>query len=242
MEQTIRCAETGASAFPIHSHKQYEIVCYTDGTGIMTIDDAVYSFCAGTIALIPPGVTHSSVGDGAVRRIFLQGDFTTEIPSTAPLVFQDDNSGDGQLLIRMIHRNRLGNPAYLSALCHAYLQFIAARVQHDDAVHRAVTHVMQTISERCCDSQCDVTTILLESGYAVDYIRSLVKQRVGKTPHALLTEARIQRACFLMETYRNNVPLTQIAEECGYTDYAHFSKTFKSFIGCSPRNFLKSKQ
>ncbi len=235
---SIQCAAMDVSVFPTHSHKKHEILFFVEGTGTLFVDGIAYRFYPGTIALIPPDTTHSSSGDGDVKRLYLQGDFIGELPLEKPVVFHD-NDGEGALLIRMIYDNRFGKPAYLDALCHAYLQFIASRIHYDDATHQAVWRIVHTISENCCDSQCDVTAILQDSGYAVDYIRSLVKQYVGKSPHSLLTESRIQRACFLMETYRKTVSLSWIAEQCGYTDYVHFSKTFKSIMQCSPREFLQ---
>lgn len=234
----VRCASSKITVFPPHTHKHYEIVFFRHGTGTVTIDGSDYPYSPGSVALITPETYHSSVSDGDVERIYLQGDFSAELPLTAPAIFQDD--GEGRTLIELIYRNRFGNINYLHALCHAFLLFVGRHLEQNDAVHRAVQQASQAIADRYCDSQCDVTAILAESGYAVDYIRACFKEFTGKTPHEYLTELRIRHACFLLETYRASLSLSLIAEQCGYTDYVHFSKTFKKVIGISPRKFLKA--
>ena len=76
-----------------------------------------------------------------------------------------------------------------------------------------------------------------ESGYAEDYIRAHFKRITGKTPNEFLSGIRIKRACFLIETYRDSLSLSQISEQCGYTDYVYFSKKFKSVTGMSPKEY-----
>ena len=52
------------------------------------------------------------------------------------------------------------------------------------------------------------------------------------TPHAYIVRRRIEKACFLMET--SPMPLGQIAIECGFADQAHFNRTFRKHLDCSP--------
>ena len=236
--KSVRCASSNFTVFSPHTHKMHEIVFFRRGTGTVTISGTAYPYRAGSIALIPPAAEHSSVADSDVERIYLQGDFSAELPSALPTVF--DSGDEGRTLIELVHRNRFGNENYLHALCHAYLLFIVRHLQQDDAVHRAVQQAAQSIADRYGDSQCDITAILAESGYAVDYIRARFKEIIGKTPHEYLTELRIRHACFLLETYRGILPLSQVAEQSGYTDYVHFSKTFKAAMGISPREYLKT--
>lgn len=46
---------------------------------------------------------------------------------------------------------------------------------------------------------------------------------------------KIHRAIHLMKS--SNRPITEIALECGFFDQSHFTKTFKSLTGCTPRDF-----
>ncbi|GAB2785333.1 hypothetical protein GCM10027040_09180 [Halomonas shantousis] len=57
----------------------------------------------------------------------------------------------------------------------------------------------------------------------------------GQTPHAWLTDRRLEQACRLMGDSRAS--LTEIALACGFGDGAHFSRVFRRRHGCSPREW-----
>ncbi len=52
-------------------------------------------------------------------------------------------------------------------------------------------------------------------------------------------EVRINNACFLIDTYKHLLSLSEIAEKCGYTDYIYFSRRFKQITKVSPRKYLE---
>jgi len=55
---------------------------------------------------------------------------------------------------------------------------------------------------------------------------------LNETPHNYLIRVRIERAQALMRT--SGTPLSQIADECGFADQAHFNKLFRKMVGESP--------
>lgn len=59
----------------------------------------------------------------------------------------------------------------------------------------------------------------------------------GYTPSAFITNLRIESAKRKLIT--DNRPIGQIAEECGYSDIAYFSRTFKKITNCSPSQFRR---
>lgn len=61
---------------------------------------------------------------------------------------------------------------------------------------------------------------------------------VGKAPHAWLTERRLERACQHMRD--TTASLTEVALSCGFADAAHFSRTFRERMGCSPRDWREN--
>lgn len=238
MEPIVNCNTSTKTVFSPHSHKQYEILLFFSGHGTFVLADKEYPFSAGTIVVVPPGAVHSSVSQTAVERLVLQGDFESVL-TAREAVFNDTPNGEGAQLARLLLWHRFENQAYFGALCHAFLQFLATHLRVESALSAAVRHIAEQIGNSFADSQCRVADFLEQSGYAEDYIRAHFKKLTGKTPQAFLTQTRIQHACFLIETYRSTLPLAQVAEQCGYTDYVHFSKKFKAMTGVSPRVFLK---
>jgi transcriptional regulator GlxA family with amidase domain len=65
-----------------------------------------------------------------------------------------------------------------------------------------------------------------------------LKASLGKTPGELLRRIRQERAEKLLKT--TDLPITQIARDCGYPEPALFSTAFKRWTGKSPRDFRKT--
>jgi len=49
--------------------------------------------------------------------------------------------------------------------------------------------------------------------------------------------SRIMKAKELLDTQQYSV--TQVAYEVGYSNISHFSKAFKKYVGCNPREYLR---
>jgi AraC family transcriptional regulator len=60
---------------------------------------------------------------------------------------------------------------------------------------------------------------------------------MGTTPHAYVGAARIRKAGLLLST--SNITADRVAYECGFADYAHFYRTFKKEMGCSPKEYRR---
>jgi AraC family transcriptional regulator len=54
----------------------------------------------------------------------------------------------------------------------------------------------------------------------------------GVTPHQWLTERRVDTAKRLLKG--GDLPLAQIALACGFANQSHFTRVFRSFVGCTP--------
>jgi AraC-like DNA-binding protein len=61
------------------------------------------------------------------------------------------------------------------------------------------------------------------------------KQSLGTAPHCYLMQRRLERARQLIA--ETELPLAQIALECGFSDQSHFSRRFLQYVGVTPRSF-----
>ena len=231
---------TRTESLALHTHDQYEIVCYIGGAGVMHTRQRQYEVAAGNITIMPPGVAHGVTSDGGAERIYLRGDFLQAVSFDEPVLLQDNERGEGAQLARLLYENRFGNSEYVHALCTAYTQFLLMHMEVEDSMGRAVSEVTYQLTSRFADADLNVAQMLRRSGYAEDYIRAHFRRITGKTPVEFLTDVRIRHACFLMEFYGGTLPLAKIAEQCGYTDYVYFSKKFKKTMGLSPRAYKEA--
>lgn len=71
------------------------------------------------------------------------------------------------------------------------------------------------------------------------HLSMLFRKETGLTFPAFLTNFRIHKACDIIE--QKDIPFSDVAALVGYSDYAHFSKTFKKMTGCSPSEYREQK-
>jgi len=223
---------------PEHKHKYFEIIVYTKGSGFLKANNRQIPFSPGTIIIVPPNTLHVSVSAEPYERIYIASYSDRTINVYAPIHLSDDEDGDGMVLARLIYKNRYKNPDYLSSLIHAFLNYFLQSVKINDRIDEKINMIITKITDNFSDCNIDLEEILKNSGYAEDYIRNRFKKTTGKTPIRFLTEIRIHHACLLIDFYKNSIPLSEIAEKCGYTDYVYFSRRFKEITGVSPRKYI----
>lgn len=65
-----------------------------------------------------------------------------------------------------------------------------------------------------------------------DYFCRLFTSVVHVTPFTYLLRVRIDNACRLLR--ENRLPVSEVAESCGFNSFSYFSKRFKEVMGCTP--------
>ncbi len=68
------------------------------------------------------------------------------------------------------------------------------------------------------------------------YLYQVYKKYFGITPNRDLINMRIERACILLI---DQLPIKDVAEQCGYSNISHFCRQFKQVMGCSPNQYRK---
>jgi signal transduction histidine kinase/CheY-like chemotaxis protein len=77
-------------------------------------------------------------------------------------------------------------------------------------------------------------------GLDADYLTDCFRQELSITPVTYLRRYRIRRACELLET--TDYSITQVAYEVGFTESAHFTRTFRRVVGMTPRAYRSNRQ
>lgn len=88
----------------------------------------------------------------------------------------------------------------------------------------------------------DLTTPELAkiSGLSVSQFERKFRELFGTSVRKYLTRIRIENATEMLLT--GDQPITEIALHCGFYDHAHFSRTFKKQMQCSPGEYRKRHQ
>ncbi len=69
-------------------------------------------------------------------------------------------------------------------------------------------------------------------GMAVNSFAKLFRQQMGNSPGQYLMRLRVENACNLLHHTQSGI--SQIAEECGFTDRYYFTKAFKKMMHLTP--------
>lgn len=71
------------------------------------------------------------------------------------------------------------------------------------------------------------------------YLSRLFKSKLGTTYSLFLSEVKISHAMELL--FNTNLPVSEIAGQCGYPNSNYFSDAFKKSVGISPLKYRKSR-
>jgi AraC family transcriptional regulator len=72
-------------------------------------------------------------------------------------------------------------------------------------------------------------------GLSPQYFADLFRQATGFTPHQYVSHRRVERAQQLLRDA--DLPLTEVAHQCGFTSQSQFTTLFRRFTGVTPGKF-----
>jgi AraC-like DNA-binding protein len=116
--------------------------------------------------------------------------------------------------------------------------FLIKEFQSNFVVNPCVEYALAEIIRR--PDQVSVGLMNKNIGYSQKHLIEMFKRQVGITPKAYLKIIRFQKAINEIEQ-RKDVDWTQISQDCGFYDQAHFINDFKFFSGFTPEDYMKRK-
>lgn len=99
-------------------------------------------------------------------------------------------------------------------------------------VRRAMAFIHTHFSEAI-----DRDEIAAHIGISADYLTDCFRQELGITPITYIRRYRIRQACELLRS--TDQPITQIALNVGFSDSAHFTRTFLREVGLTPKAYRR---
>ena len=222
-------------------HVHY-LISTQSGAGKLTLDSGCQSICPNTIMLIPAGtpflyeldaehwdmcwlLLHDCPEYAFIHQLkagVWQSDNTSLLYQTMSLI-RDFEHSDGryqtdiqlrliEVLIYQIEQTLKKTPTQ------------SAQQQRFQALIRNVNKQLQL--------PWSVSSLAAELHMSEPQFYRLCKKETGKTPMKLLTQARMEYACYLLRY--TNCNLEQIADTVGYADSASFAHRFKERYQLSP--------
>lgn len=101
-----------------------------------------------------------------------------------------------------------------------------------------LSRIKKYIDDNFSRTDFSIAQISNDLSYNSKYISHTFKKNMGVGIIEYLNTVRIQNACTMAK--QGFTSISDISYRCGFSDPQYFSKIFKSHIGMSPKNYIKS--
>ena len=225
---------------PEHYHQCYEVSYVHEGHGYMQTPDGPIHFSEKAIFIIPPSLTHRLVSENGhvATSILIRNEMLTPIKRITAV--SDNDKGEAETLINVMMGRDNTLDEYLQYLGKAFVLLLLELVGINGLTldhAKAVDDIVNGINKHFSDPEFKIKPLLTTSPYAEDYIRSIFKEQTGMTPGQMLTETRLNNARNIILYSKTDRPISNIALDSGFDDFAYFSKAFKKRFGMSPTEY-----
>ncbi|MCW3785570.1 two-component regulator propeller domain-containing protein [Plebeiibacterium sediminum] len=96
--------------------------------------------------------------------------------------------------------------------------------------------VMTVIKNKIGDSDLNVEILADEIGISRVHMHRKLKELTNQSARDLIKNIRMKQAAYLLTTQKTNI--SEVAYAVGFTNLSHFSKSFKTYYGVSPKEYI----
>ncbi len=244
-------------------HAYHELYYIAEGSCSVFIGRRTFKMNAGDFAIIPGGTLHktdfSSTGHNVkfvvsfsrktARQIdaFLGEPLTQQCMQagrvTAPLQRRESvGIVLGRMLYEYDNQPLHAQSFFKACLAELLISILRYRThqEENESLPDPRTDRMQTLAAYICDHASeDLNLELLASRFALSpsYLSRSFKQATGFGFREYLISVRIQRATDLL--LNTELTITEIADQCGFSDSNYFGDAFRRATGLSPRDYRR---
>ena len=244
-----------------HLHQDvFEICILEQGTQTYFVEACRYDLVGGDAFITKPGEVHSTGNEPEHKGRLYWLELHANPPGASVLGLSPDESG--MLCRRLLHLpvrhlRRVGdvlvptlqriaamfpdrqNPMRIADLRNLLLRLLldfvtcaeqAASPRPDPGVMRALRHIRKDPT-----SAMSVASLASQARLSESHFKKQFKLQMGMPPIEYVMQCRIERGKQLL--LRNNLAITQIAQDAGFATSQHFATVFKRFTGFTPRAF-----
>jgi AraC family L-rhamnose operon transcriptional activator RhaR len=255
--------------YPEHSHEFTELVVVYEGSGINCVDGFQYPMSAGDVFVIHEGSKHSYrktehlhlcnvLFDSSLLNIrsvdvsHLPGyhvlfelepkmrkrNFNSrlhlqikELTKTRDIIEKLENEVDEKAPgFRLISQSLL--LLLIGELSRRYDKNAETHSNKVMLIAKSIAFMEQKYYE-----QIDTRQLAEMAGMSERAFYRIFQEATGETPNQYLTDLRLTHVTELLR--HSEIPVTDIAFECGFQDSSYMAKTFKKYNGITPRDFRK---
>lgn len=241
--------ENQTTEFPKHFHETFCFSFIYKGVNQIDFENqSIYSE-AGCISIVNPYEIHSNPLINCepltkFETIYVPKDIMKHVLKGKNIKFIDrkiTNKKANQLFLKL--KNALNTKDHKTIEIHLYqfinaLRFCAEENEQEylglnfDGFNQIDKYIEDHIYDKFCLNELAKLANINKFGFSKKF-----KMATGMTPMNYILMRKVFSSKKLINS---NSELTEIAYQYNFTDLAHFSKTFKRFIGISPKKYKES--
>lgn len=225
-------------------HEYFQLIYVLSGSAEVVFNDTIIHNKPGTIVFLPSGnctnYQAKILEDEECIAIFFSADFES-IPKAD---FQNFvKSPKISLLFEKIQHLWVRKETGYYNKCISIFYSVLAEMEiytskyitkdKADKIKNAINYIHQHYTD--CNFEYNKLHSLCNISYT--YFKKLFIENFSATPSEYVKKLKIKRACELLLTKQFTV--SDVAQNCGFTDLCYFSKVFKNETGVSPSTFYK---
>ena len=238
----------------IHFHRHIEIIYMLDGNCRAYCDFEEYALAPGDLFIAFPNQIHYYLDGQDLRAILiiLPIDFFTDYAGILlskapekPVVYGADSHPQLKGLIESLYLVATSDDPYQKEILKGYssafmgvsLNYLTLQQSKNDitdSLHSILSYCEQNYKNNI--SLDDVSHALHLSKY---HISRIFSGKIQISFNDFINQLRIDEACRLLRNAAT--PITGIAYEVGFGSIRSFNRAFEKFMGCSPRDYQKSR-
>ena len=245
-----------------HHHIEYEIFYINSGSVEFGIEDSVAIAKAGDVIFMHPGTNHyvkkidgtdyhyySMVFDSSV--LGAQGEAIRntlesirvsrfiKLPDAVLMKLRDSSD--------MVKNKSFGHELFVKSVLYDIISCVILTNQYveiTDSVRPEKRHTVNAIDVTIAyirdhyRENISLDDVLKITSYSKSHFIRLFKKNMGMNLTDYINKYRIEKSCLdLIYTSKN---VTEIATENGFNTVQYFSKTFKSYMKCTPKQYQRN--
>jgi len=231
--------------------REYEFVFVLKGTGRILISNEVYDVSPGDLILFRPGIKNGLRVFDPPYMAFYGMHFmlpTEAEPISLPDVVHLDSPFIMEVLFKQLYDNYLKKD-YLYAwrqsilLQQILLELYTLLHKRDEPIDvLRVRKALEFIRQDPCRA-IYLEDLLDIAGIKKTVFISSFRKVTGKSPIQYIIQLRLENARDLLQ--ESNLPISRIAEQCGFSDPFYFSRCFRKHFNLPPKQFrekLRNKE
>lgn len=222
-----------------HSHKNWELVCVTSGSGILVCDSGNYRFKENTVYAVPPNTPHKCISENGFCDIYIRVNDLDLLANEVTFcnTYDADFSVLAKLAFKMHCKAKDEYSMSLSAVANAFVTLFIDSI-NEDFTYLLSPSVRDFIVLNFGNANLNANYLEQKFNYSYEYIKRCFKKDFGMTPIEYIGITRMKRAKELLKS-EHNYSIEHISRVCGFSDKLYFSRVFKKFYGTSPAKYKK---